>query len=178
MTMGKRGNGEGSITQRSDGRRMARYMVGPKRKHIYGKTRQEGAEELSKALSDRASGFVFDAGTLTLGGYLDRWLSHSVRGSVRQRTWERYEQIARVHIKPTLGRAKLKALNPAQVRALYRVRLEEGSSPRTVQYVHVTLHKALEQAQGDGLVARNAAKGIKAPRPKKKEIAPLTPDQA
>jgi hypothetical protein len=47
-----------------------------------------------------------------------------------------------------------------------------------VQYVHVTLHKALEQAQGDGLVARNAAKGIKAPRPKKKEIAPLMPDQA
>ena len=80
----------------------------------------------------------------------------------------------RVHIKPTLGRAKLKTLNPAQVRALYRERLEGGSSPRTVQYVHVTLHKALEQAQGDGLVARNAAKGIKAPRPKKKEIAPLT----
>ncbi len=34
-----------------------------------------------------------------------------------------------------------------------------------------------EQAQGDGLVARNAAKGIKAPRPKK-EIAPLRPYQA
>ena len=47
-----------------------------------------------------------------------------------------------------------------------------------MQYVHVTLHKALEQAQGDGLVARNAAKGIKGPRHKKKEIAPLTPDQA
>jgi integrase len=42
----------------------------------------------------------------------------------------------------------------------------------------VTLHKALEQAQSDGLVARNAAKGIKAPRPKKKEIPPLTPEQA
>ena len=84
----------------------------------------------------------------------------------------------RVHIKPTLGRAKLKTLNPTQVRALYRKRLAGGSSPRRVQYVHVTVHKALEQAQGDSLVARNAAKGIKAPRPRKKEIAPLTPDQA
>ena len=98
---------------------------------------------------------------------------------MRQRSWERYEQIVRVHIEPTLGRAKLKTLNPAQVRALYRERLEGGSSPRTVQYyVHVTLHKALERAQGDGLVARNAAKGIKVPRPRKKEIAPLTPDRA
>jgi integrase len=47
-----------------------------------------------------------------------------------------------------------------------------------VQYVRVTLHKALEQAQGDGLLVRNVAKGIKAPRPKKKEISPLTPEQA
>lgn len=97
---------------------------------------------------------------------------------MRQRTWERYEQIVRVHIKPTLSRTKLKTLNPAQVRALYRERLDGGSSPRTVQYVHVTLHKALEQAQSDGLVARNVAKGIKAPRPKMKEINPLTPEQA
>jgi integrase len=180
--MSKRGNGEGSITRRSDGRWMARYMVqtaaGPKRKYIYGKTRQEVAEELSKALSDRASGFVFDAGTLTLGGYLDRWLSHSVRGSVRQRTFERYEQIARVHIKPTLGRIKLKALTPTHVRGLYQEKLDDGLAPRTVQYVHTTLRKALKEAVQDGLIPRNAADAVKAPRPAKKEINPLAPEQA
>jgi integrase len=180
--MGKRGNGEGSITRRSDGRWMARYMVhtadGPKRKYIYGKTRQEVAEELSKALSDRASGFVFDAGTLTLGGYLDRWLSHSVRGSVRQRTFERYEQIARVHIKPTLGRIKLKAITPTHVRGLYREKLDDGLAPRTVQYIHTTLRKALKEAVQDGLIPRNAADAVKAPRPAKKEINPLAPEQA
>lgn len=37
---------------------------------------------------------------------------------------------------------------------------------------------ARERGNGDSLVARNAAKGIKAPRPKKKEIAPLTPEGA
>jgi integrase len=60
----KRGNGEGSITKRRDGRWMARYTVhtvkGPKRKHIYGRTRQEVAEKLSKAVSDRVGGLVFD----------------------------------------------------------------------------------------------------------------------
>lgn len=150
---------------------------GPKRRYVSGKNKGETRAALSKAKSGREDGFLSDAGTTTLGDYLDGWLEDT-RGTVRQRTWERYEQIVRVHIKPTLGRAKLKTLNPAQVRALYRERLEGGSSPRTVQYVHVTLHKALEQAQGDGHVARNAAKGIKAPRPKRKEIAPLTPDQA
>jgi integrase len=43
--MGKRGNGEGSITRRKDGLYMARYTVqtaiGPKRKTIYAKPAHE-----------------------------------------------------------------------------------------------------------------------------------------
>jgi integrase len=46
--MGRRGNGEGTITRRKDGRWEARYTVhsaeGPKRKVLYGKTRGEVAE--------------------------------------------------------------------------------------------------------------------------------------
>jgi integrase len=136
------------------------------------------AEQLARALSDRASGLVFDAGMLTLGEYVDKWLSHSVRGSVRQRTFERYEQIARVHIKPTLGRIKLKALTPTHVRGLYREKLDEGLSPRTVQYIHTTLNKALKEAMRDGLIPRNAAYAVKAPRPANTEIKPLNPEQA
>jgi integrase len=41
----------------------------------------------------------------------------------------------------------------------------------------VTLHKALSQAVSDGLVQRNAA-SVKAPRPEKPEIRPLSLDQA
>jgi integrase len=77
-----------------------------------------------------------------LGEYLDRWLP-DIRDTVRQRTWERYEQIVRVHIKPALGRVKLKALSPTHARGLYREKLEGGSAPRTVQYIHTTLRKAL-----------------------------------
>lgn len=58
----KRGNGEGSITKRKDGRWMARYTVhtanGPKRRHIYGRRRQEVAEKLPKAVSDRVGALL------------------------------------------------------------------------------------------------------------------------
>jgi hypothetical protein len=52
--MGKRGNGEGGITRhKKSGLYMARYTVqtatGPKRKTVYGKTRKEAAEKLTKA---------------------------------------------------------------------------------------------------------------------------------
>src|SRR5687767_7334400 len=126
----KRGNGEGSITRRKNGGWMAQYAVhtaeGRKRKTLYGKTRQEVAAKLAKALSDRECGLTFDAGSLTVSEYLDRWLADSVKDTVRQRTWERYEQIVRVHIKPTLGRIKLKGLTPAHIRGLYREKLDAG----------------------------------------------------
>lgn len=176
----KRGNGEGSISKRKDGRWWGRYTVhtleGPKQKAVYGKTRFEVAEKLTKAMSARASG-VIDTGGSKLSDYLDKWLL-SIKDTVRQRTWERYESIVRVHLKPTMGRLKLKSVTSTQVRELYRQKLDAGSSPRTVQYIHVTLRKALQDAFLDELVTRNVVAIIKAPKPKKKEINPLSPAQA
>ena len=72
----KRGNGEGSITRRKDGLYMARHTVqtptGPKRKTVYGKTRAEAAEKLTKAMADRDGGLVFDADGIKVGEYLER----------------------------------------------------------------------------------------------------------
>ena len=134
---------------------MARYTLqtatGTKRKAIDGKTRGEVSEKLTKAMADRDSGLVFDADNLKVREYMTRWLSDAVQGTVRRSTFARYEQNARLHIVPTLGRMKLKNLTPAHVRGLYREKLDAGFAPRTVQYVHITLHKALKQAVADGL---------------------------
>jgi len=179
--MGKRGNGEGSIGRRKDGLYMARYTVqtatGPKRKALYGKTRQEVAAKLSKALADRESGLTFDADNVTVAEYLARWLSDSVRGTVRVSTFERHEQIIRAHLVPAFGRMKLKTLTPAHVRSLHREKLEEGLAPATVRKIHSTLHKALSQAVADGLIPRNAA-DVKAPRPAPEEMHPLSESEA
>ena len=74
----KWGNGEGSIHRRKDGGWCAQYTVytaeGRKRKTIYGKTRAEVGGKLASALSDRENGLGFDAGSLVLADYLDRWL--------------------------------------------------------------------------------------------------------
>jgi integrase len=179
--MSKRGNGEGSITRRKGGGWCAQYTVytseGRKRRTLYGRTRQQVAAKLSKALADRESGLTFDAGSLTVGEYLDRWLSHSVQDSVRQKTYERYESIVRVHLSPALGRIKLKTLTPEHVRSLYREKLDSGLAPRSVLHIHRTLSKALKQATDDGLIPRNAAASVKPPQPRSEEIQPLSRDQ-
>ncbi len=177
----RRGNGEGSITRRKDGRWMGRYTVhtedGPKQRAVYGKTRAEVAEKLTKAMSDRDGGLHFDAGSLTVGEYLKRWLANCVRDTVRQRTYEGYAHMVERHISPTLGRVKLKSLTPDHVRGLYRERLDSGLSARTVQYAHTTLNKALKQAVADGLIPRNAAASVKSPRLRRPEAKPLNREQ-
>ena len=169
------------ITKRKDGRYMARYTVhtpdGPKRKMIYGRKYKEVEKKLAEARGDAARGLIFDADNLKLGEYLDRWLADSVADTVRPTTFERYEQIVRVHIRPALGSLNLRNVTPAHVRGLYREKLEVGLSPRTVQYVHVTLHKALKQAVADGLIPRNATEEVKPPQVRKEEIRPLTAEQ-
>src|ERR687897_1105471 len=105
--MGKRGNGEGGISRRKDGLYMARFTIqtatGSKRKTLYGKTRREVDEKLTKAKADRDQGLLFDADSLTVGRYLERWLADSVRNTVKAITYETYERLMRLHLLPTLG---------------------------------------------------------------------------
>jgi integrase len=55
---------------------MARYTVhtteGPKRRHIYGRTRQQAATKLAQATSDQNDKLALDTGNLSFGEYLDR----------------------------------------------------------------------------------------------------------
>src|ERR687886_1138927 len=122
--MAKKANGEGSIYEhKRNGKKVGyrgAYTVytaeGPKRRYVTGKTREEVRAKLTKAMADRDGGMIFDAGKLTVGEYLDRWLRDSVKGTVKETTYANYAYINRVHLSPALGRIKLKSLTPAHVR--------------------------------------------------------------
>ena len=51
-------------------------------------------------------------------------------------------------------------------------------TPRTVQYIHAVLRRALNQAMRWGLVSRNVATLVTAPRVTRQEVQPFTPQQA
>jgi hypothetical protein len=137
-------------------------------------TRAEVSETLTKAITERERGLVFDADSLKVGEYMTRWLSDAVEGTVRRTTFARYEQNTRLHIVPAFGCTKLKNLTPTHVRGLYRQKLDSGLAPRSVQYIHTTLHKALKQAVSDGLIPRNVTEVVKQPLPelRKEELEP------
>ena len=179
----ERGNGSGTVYPRKNkegkviGYRGSYFAPDGKRRYVSAKKKGDAERALRQAMTDADRGLVFGAGTLMVEDYLNRWLTDSVKDTVRGTTFERYEQITRKHIVPNIGRVKLKALTPAHVRGLYKAKLEAGLSPRTVQYIHVTLHKALKQAEQDGLIPRNATRAVKPPQIRREEMRPLTPEQ-
>jgi integrase len=95
--------------------------------------------------------------------WLDSWLSDCVKplvnaGKMTYSTYKRYAGIVEKHLKPAVGHRKLKDLTRAEVRKLYAAK-GETLSPRSVDYVHITLQKTLSQAVRDDLIPRNVAAG-------------------
>ena len=65
---------------------------------------------------------MYDSENLKVADYLDRWLD-AIRDTLRERTWRRHEEITRLHLKPTIGSARLDKLNALKVQTLYRSKL-------------------------------------------------------
>jgi len=175
----KRAKGEGTYKKRKDGRWEAQYMVTLpdgrlKRKSVYARTKDEVALKLRKAIADSEGGLVFDAEGLTVTEYLRHWLESSVNGSVWHTTYRDYAGHVKNHIVPELGRLKLAKLTATHIQALYRKKLDSGLTPRTVQYIHATLHKALDQAVKWRLIPYNVSDAVAKPRQKRSERDALT----
>jgi hypothetical protein len=136
--MSNRGHGEGSIYHRNDGRWAASIsLAGGKRKTFYGKTRKEVQEQLKVALREQQLGTLMSGPQQTIEHFVNSWLE-SRRTALRIRSYERYEELARLHIVPGIGNHALQKLMPQQIQVFYAAKLEQGLSPTTVGVIHAT----------------------------------------
>jgi integrase len=174
----RRGNGEGSITQRKNGTWEAKITLEDgRRKSIYGKTRKEVQEKLKIALREQQQGTLVTTPQQKLEQFLHSWLEDTQKHSVRPRTYERYEEIVRLHIIPELGHHYVQKLTAQQVEAFYARKMREGYKPVTVASFHNVLHKALTTAVRWNLVSRNVCDLVAPPRGEEFEIQPLNLEQ-
>lgn len=180
--MSRRGQNEGSIYKRDDGRWVAVASLGYKngkrwRKSFYGKTRREVQEKLTEALRTQQRGLPIASERQTVGEFLKHWLEEGARPSVRAATYDSYTRLVRGHIVPAVGHLQLAKLSPQHVQSFINDKLAEGLSPRTVQYLHAVLRRALNQALKWELLPRNVATLVEPPRVRRPEVQPLTTDQ-
>lgn len=185
MAKGKRGNGEGGISQRPDGLWEARLTLPEgKRKSFYSKSRATVARKLNEALRDRDKGAPIIADErLTVARYLSDWLERMQPPRVRPSTHRRYtQQLA--HIIRAYGDLRLTRLTATQLATLY-ARLQRPTdtthralSASSVHHIHVVLREALDDAVKLGVVAANVTDRVDAPKLRRAGIRPYTAEEA
>ena len=181
MAKRKRGNNEGTIIRRRDGRWMASITIGRelttgklKRAYFYGKTRQEAADQLARALSDLGRGMFVAPHKLTVGQWLATWLQEYQRPPVRPLTFDNYERIVRCHLIPTLGHLPLKELRPEHVQRAYNERHQTGMSAGSIRVMHAVLHGAMKQAVKNQFMLRNVIEATLPPSARSRTMQPLS----
>jgi integrase len=180
----RRGQGEGSIFQRSDGRWVAKLAIGydasgkRRRKTVYGTTKKEAQDKLLDLQQRHKLGTLPDAGTATLAQFLQRWLGDVIRVSVCEATHARYSQLVEKHINPRISGIRLERLKTSDVMQVYSEMERAGLSPRTRRFTHTVIRAALQQAADWGMVPRNICDTAKPPKVVRKEMKTLDAKQA
>ena len=152
--------------------------AGGKRKQAFRRgfaTKKEAQAELTTLLGNQQRGTYVAPTRSALGQFLlDEWLP-ARRPSLRASTAASYEQMIRNYVAPTLGAAKLRAVDGAALNAFYGRLLREGRtetrrglgaglSPKTVRNVHGLLSRAFRDAVSWGRMHRNPCDAADPPR--------------
>lgn len=174
----RRDHGDGSVSQRKDGRWQIAFYVDGKRRYVYGRTKTEAKEKHRKAQRQiESSGKLASAGRLKVADYLEYWLEVRRPPRVRQTTWQGQAGFIRSRIIPALGHIQLQKLSTDRIEAFYGQLLRE-IKPITIRTIHVILSGALRDAVRWGRITVNPASGIKLPQIFKRNVYILSQEEA
>lgn len=178
--MAKRGQGEGTISKRSDGTWCARITVGKtpegkqKRKAFYGKTRKEVQEKLTAAIADLNKGIYINPSKITVSEWMEIWLKEYRINAVKPKTYSNNECCIRVHIIPNIGDYALKDLKNEIIQRFVNDLSKQNRSDGRLELIYRTLKMGLDQAVSNEMLSKNPALNIKLPKSETREARVLT----
>jgi len=173
----KRGNNEGTVYQRKDGRWVGAYMIDTRRKYLYTETREEAAKKLRDTLSRLDRGEYVEPSAVMVAQWLNTWLKEYAAPSVRASTYGAHEGIVRQHLIPAFTKHRLQALRTEHIQAFVNCQVKAGYAPATVKRQLATLKVALKQAVENQLLFRDPSAAVKLPKQEQKEIEFLTVEE-
>ena len=190
----RRPNDDGMIRKRADGRWEGRIIAGhkgdgkPIYKSVLAKTQKELIPKLNQLKETYAGVELTEASRMTLGEWLDKWLTEYKAPMIRKGTADGYRRTIDNHIKPYLGDKPITQVTMADVQKMYNTLRESGRvrvdaamgktlSNSMVRSVHMLLHEAMDGAVREGLVPCNPTKGATIPKREHKEKTVLLESQ-
>jgi integrase len=144
-------------------------------------TKKDAERELREKLRSLETGAYVKPQKTSLGEYLEQWVRSYAAIHTSPRTVEGYHAIVHHYVIPALGAIPLCQLQPQHLEKYYADALSHGRldgkgglSARTVLHHHRLLSEALSHAVKQGLLVRNVAEAVVAPRPRRSEMATLS----
>ena len=178
----RRPAGDGMVRKRDDGRWEGRIVIGHKEngeplfRHVYAKTQKALLDKLHQNIECYRDVELTEDSRMTLGQWLDRWLTEYKAGTVRLGTLKSYRGYIEYYIKPQLGDKQISLISQQDIQRMYRRLKTEGRihehpemghqlSDSMVRHIHTTLHTALKDAVLAHVIPRNPTEGTTAPKP-------------
>ncbi len=150
------------------------------KRETYNGTKKAAEAELAKHLEAIRKGEYTTEYGLAFGDLLDRYLK-SARGKLAPTTYQRFDGMIRVHIRPMLGKMRLDRLTPLHLEDVYtkwlesgRKRSKGGLNAQTVLHHHRVIRRILSLGVKWRIVAYNVADAVEPPKPTRREMIALT----
>lgn len=162
--MSKRGNQEGTYTQKPNGSWRCRVEVNGQRISATAKTQAaalKAAKDLARRVGDRR-------GSDTVADVVTAWSALPLAGTalgarkpLRATTRDQYLSLLRSRVLPSIGSTKVERLTKRQVADLFP--LGDGSSASSLRSTYAALVRVLDYAVERGVVAVNIAREVSRP---------------
>ena len=102
--------------------------------------------------------------------WLEQWLNNYIKPTVKQRTFEHYEDIVRRQIVPRLGGYELETLLPSVLQE-FTAELCEQYAVNTVSGIISVLKNSLKAARRTGFIDHEYSDSIQMPKSREKEVS-------
>lgn len=153
------------------GKRRMRYVT------VKTTSKREAQKELARLVAEYEAGESVDPSRVTVSEFLDRWERDWAKLNTSAKTFERYSELLRKHVRPRIGSIAIQKLKAINLTELYAALARAGLAARTIGHVHRVTRRALGHAQLWGIVRHNVAALVSPPRVEATEIQILSPDQ-
>jgi integrase len=174
--MGKRrGNREGTVYQRGDGRWCGQLTVGDNRETFYGSTQEEVQDKILKRRQELQGGLPVALNNLTVSELAEHWLTHC-RPQLSTRSAVEYQRDTD-YLKPHVGHLVARNLTVWDVAVVYERLIKAGRSADQCRSAGVRLRQILSYGVRVRVTATNPALDVPLPRVSRKEMRPLRSEE-
>ncbi|MDY7046405.1 site-specific integrase [Virgibacillus sp. M23] len=141
------------------------------------KTKKEAENAMIEAMDSINKGTYIEPSKTLYRDFMDSWLKDK-KINVKKSTYSNYQYLVENFILVSLGDIELQKINPREIQTLYNDLKENNRlSSENIRKIHTIINDALNKAFKWGMINRNPATLVDAPKVVKKEVEVWNQDE-